>query len=37
MKDTSFSMTAEQQSRFQPLWFNAGHLKGYTHLLDELS
>tara|TARA_Y100001933_G_scaffold46134_1_gene43962 strand:+ start:387 stop:1622 length:1236 start_codon:yes stop_codon:yes gene_type:complete len=37
MKDTGFSMTAEQRSRFQPLWFNAGHLKGYTHLLDELS
>ena len=37
MKDTGFSMTAEQRTRFQPLWFNAGQLKGYTHLLDELS
>lgn len=37
MKDTGFSMTAEQRTRFQPLWFNTGQLKGYTHLLDELS
>ena len=37
MNDTGFSMTSEQRSRFQPLWINSGQLKGYTHLLDELS
>jgi CubicO group peptidase (beta-lactamase class C family) len=37
MNDTGFSMTSVQRSRFQPLWINSGQLKGYTHLLDELS
>ena len=37
MKDTGFSRTAEQRARFHPLWIKSGHLKGYTHLLDELS
>ena len=37
MKDTSFSLDAERRARFQPLWINSGHLKGYTHLLDEMT
>ena len=37
MVDTSFVMDAEKRSRFQPLWINSEHLKGYTYLLNELT
>ena len=37
MVDTSFVMDADKRSRFQPLWINSEHLKGYTYLLNELT
>ncbi len=37
MTETSFILDEERRARFQPLWINAGNLKGYTHLLDEMN
>jgi len=37
MTETSFILDEKRRARFQPLWINAGNLKGYTHLLDELN
>jgi CubicO group peptidase (beta-lactamase class C family) len=37
MTETSFILNEERRARFQPLWINAGNLKGYTHLLDEMN
>jgi CubicO group peptidase (beta-lactamase class C family) len=37
MTDTGFSMTPTQRERFQPLFINTGHLKGFTYLLDEMT
>ena len=37
MVDTSFVMDEQKRSRFQPLWINSEHLKGYTYLLNELT
>lgn len=37
MDDTSFSLDESRRARLQPLWINADHLKGYTHLLDEMT
>ena len=37
MVDTSFVMDEAKRERFQPLWINSEHLKGYTFLLNELT
>ncbi|MEE2681563.1 MAG: serine hydrolase domain-containing protein [Planctomycetota bacterium] len=37
MTETSFVLDEARRARFQPLWINAGNLKGYTHLLDEMN
>ncbi len=37
MVDTSFVMDEAKRARFQPLWINSEHLKGYTYLLNELT
>ena len=37
MNDTSFSLDGKRRERFQPLFINAGNLKGFTHLLDEMN
>ena len=37
MNETSFVLDAERRERFQPLFINAGNLKGFTFALDELT
>lgn len=37
MNDTCFFLDAQRRKRFQPLFINTNNLKGFTHLLDEMS